>query len=81
MKIIYQSSSTDRSDRIDVWGSVVGESVSFCWYDDKRRRDFFPLVEDEAVDDNNRSRSERKLSIARRIMRDLEFHKIRIKLF
>jgi hypothetical protein len=38
------------------------------------------LVEDEAVDDNNRSRSERKLSIARRIMLDLEFHKIRIKL-
>jgi len=78
MKIIYQSSS---SDRTGVWESVVGESVSLLWFVDKRRRDFFPLVEDEAVDDNNRSRSERKLSIARRIMRDLEFHKIRIKLF
>ncbi len=66
MKIIYQSSSTDRSDRIDVWGSVVGESVSFCWYDDKRRRDFLPFVEDEDVEDNNWSRSERKFSIAKK---------------
>ncbi len=65
-EIIYQSSSRDASDRIGVWGSVVvGESIDRCWFDNNRRRDFFPLVEDDEDIDNNPSRSERSLSIAK----------------
>ncbi len=66
-RIIYQSSSRDANDRIGVWGSLaVCESVDLCWYDDKRRRGFLPLVEDDEDIDNNCSRSERRFSIARK---------------